>query len=70
MKVLFMLLACPLTRSHGFSIKLFGVQKNSTNTVLTASSVQAGISILLREMELVSLSLSLTFNQIICNNEH
>ena len=39
MKVLFVLPPCPFTRSEGFSIELFGVQNNSTNTVLTASNV-------------------------------
>ena len=57
MKVLFMLLTCPLTRSEGFSIEVFGVQNNSRNVVLTASNVSEVILIPLRERELVSLSL-------------
>ena len=56
-----------------FRIELFGVQNNSTNTVLTDSKVKAGISFLRRETELVSLSRPvslLSFTQIICNKEH
>ena len=56
--VLFMPLTCPLTRSDGVSIELFGVTKNYTNTVLSVSKVLAGIAILRRERERVSLSLS------------
>ena len=54
-----MLLPYPLTHSEGFSIELFGVQDNSTNTVLTASKVEAVTLSPWRERELVSLSLSL-----------
>ena len=42
--VLFMLQTCPLTRSDGFAIELFGVQNNSRNVVLTASKVLVVIS--------------------------
>ena len=51
-----MLLTCPLTRSEGFSIELFGVQNNSRNVVLTASKENAVICITLTERELVRLS--------------
>ena len=47
-----MLPSCPLTRREGFSIELFGVQNNSTNTVLTASKVQAVTFIPRREENL------------------
>ena len=60
MKVLFMLLTCPLTQSERFSIELGGVQNNSTNFVLTDSKVQAVTLTPQRESELVSLSLSLS----------
>ena len=46
------------------------VQNSSTNTVLTASNVQALTFIPWREKELVSPSLSLGFTQTTCDNEH
>ena len=61
-----MLLTCPLTRSEGFYIELFGLQNNSRNVVLSSSKVLVFIP--LRERELVSLSLG--FCQITCDNEH
>ena len=38
-----MLLTCPLTRSEGFSIELFGKQNNSRNVVFTASSISSAV---------------------------
>ena len=57
MKVLFMLLPCPLTAIEGFSIDLFGVQNDFTNTVLTSSkSISRDIHSLERKGTCESLS--------------
>ena len=67
MKVLFMLLPCPLTRSEGFSIELFGVQSNFTNTAFSASK---GVSsdILYLERKGTCEPLSLGFTKITYSN--
>ena len=67
MKVLFMLLTCPLTRSDGFSTEPFGEQNNSRNVVFTASKVSAVIFIPFKRKGTCK-SLSLGFTQITCDN--
>ena len=69
--VLFMLLTCPLTRCDRFFPSSFSAYRTLLRTLfLQLQKCERGYAFPRRDMELVSLSLSLSFTQITCNNEH